>query len=223
MTIEVRPVRSKDMVPFACRLCGACCRDLEDKLMLEPLDAYHLARHLRDSRDDISNIEDVYARYTHASFLDGIYPIFLMNTQGEDHACVLLENGRCRVYEARPRTCRLYPFSVDTGTRGRRFAYFQSLDNHKDHFAGRGVSVENWMYENFTREAREFVETENGVLPELGRLLRGLGDDGRRSTLFQLLYYRYYNYDLEQPFLPQYQANQQALLEALRRELSREE
>lgn len=191
--------------------------------MLEPLDAYHLARHLRDGGNGIDGIEDVYARFAHASLLEDIYPIFLINTQGEDHACVFLENGRCRVYEARPRTCRLYPFSVDTGTRSRRFAYFQSMDSHADHFTGRGVCVGDWMYENFTREAREFVEAESGVLPELGQLLCSLGEDGRRSTLFQLLYYRYYNYDLDQPFLPQYQSNQQALMEALRRELSRKE
>ena len=191
--------------------------------MLEPMDAYCLARHLRDSGNGISDIEDIYTRFAHASLLDGIYPIFLVNTQEDDHACVLLENGRCSVYEARPRVCRLYPFSVDTGTRGRRFAYLQSIDRHQDHFTGRSVSVENWMYENFTRDAREFVEAESDILPELGHLLRRLGEDGRRSTLFQVLYYRYYNYDLDQPFLPQYQANQKALLEALHRVLPREE
>jgi len=197
MILEARPVRSKDKVPFTCRLCGACCRDLEDKLMLEPMDAYCLARHLRDSGNGISDIEDVYTRFAHASLLDGIYPIFLVNTQEDDHACVLLENGRCSVYEARPRVCRLYPFSVDTGTRGRRFAYLQSIDRHQDHFTGRSVSVENWMYENFTRDAREFVEAESDILPELGHLLRRLGEDGRRSILFQVMYYRYYNYNLD--------------------------
>lgn len=223
MTLEARPVRSKDKVPFTCRLCGACCRDLEDKLMLEPMDAYYLARHLRDSGDGVSDIEDVYARFAHASLLNDIYPIFLVNTQGEDQSCVLLENGQCSVYEARPRACRLYPFSVDAGMRGQRFTSFQSIDCHQGHFTGRGVSVENWIYENFTRDAREFVESESGILTELGRLLRKLGEVGRRSTLFQVMYYRYYNYDLDQPFLPQYQANQKALLEALRRDLPKEE
>lgn len=191
--------------------------------MLEPMDAYCLARHLRDSGNGVSDIEDVYARFAHASLLDDIYPIFLVNTQGDDHACVLLENGRCSVYEARPRACRLYPFSVDTGTRGQRFTYFQSIDCHQGHFTGGSVSVEDWMYKNFTRDAREFVEAESSILMELGRLLRRLGEDGRQSTLFQVLYYRYYNYDLDQPFLPQYQANQKALLETLHRELPREE
>ena len=37
--------------------------------------------------------------------------------------------------------------------------------------------------------------------------------------LFRLLYYRYYNYELDQPFLPQYQENQRQLILALREEV----
>ena len=40
-------VRPKDWACFRCRQCADCCRDLEDRLMLEPLDAYDLARCLR--------------------------------------------------------------------------------------------------------------------------------------------------------------------------------
>lgn len=57
------------------------------------------------------------------------------------------------------------------------------------------------------------------MLPELGMLLRKLGPDGRRQFLFRLLYYRYYNYELDQPFLPQYQENQRQLILALREEV----
>ena len=38
------PVRPKDWMCFQCRRCAGCCRDLEGQLMLEPLDAYRLAR-----------------------------------------------------------------------------------------------------------------------------------------------------------------------------------
>ena len=94
--------------------------------------------------------------------------------------------------------------------------FYQGMDDHATHFTGSRVNVGDWMYQNFSREARAFVEAERDILPELGVLLRNLGEDGRRSVLFKILFYRYYNYDLEQPFLPQYQRNQQALLEVLR-------
>ena len=75
------------------------------------------------------------------------------------------------------------------------------------------------MYQNFTRDAREFIEAENTSLRELGKLLLGSDTEDRKRFMFQLLYYRYYNYDLDRPFQPQYETNQRLLLEALRQEL----
>ena len=213
----VTPVRTKEQVAFSCRLCGNCCRNVEDTIMLEPLDAYSLACCLRGRSGVVENIEDVYSKYAHPTMLERGYPIFLLNTQGGDHACVFLKDGRCSVYAARPRVCRLYPFTVETGQRGRRFAYYQCLDRHTDHFEGGKVNIGDWMYQNFTREAREFLEAEAAVLPEFRKLLTELGPEGRRHCLLQILYYRYYNYELDQPFLPQYRENQRLLLESLRK------
>lgn len=213
-------VRPKDQVVFSCRLCGECCRHVEDSIMLEPLDAYNLGRYLREHGGGVDNIEDVYGRFAHPSMLDDIYPIFLLNTQGKkDQSCVFLEDGRCSVYESRPRVCRLYPFAVKDGERGHRFSYYQCLDSHASHFDGGKVTVGDWMYHNFTKDARDFVELEVSVLSELAELLKKLGPDGRRQFLFRLLYYRYYNYELDQPFLPQYQENQRQLIHALREEV----
>lgn len=222
MNVDMKPVRAKEQVAFRCDCCGACCRDLEGKLMLEPLDAYYLGRHMLQQGQEVRDIEDVYARYAHPIMLDGLLPIFVLNTKGDDHACTFLENGRCRVYEARPRVCRLYPFTVKGGQRGRRFEFYQCMDCHADHFKGGKVEVGKWMYQNFMREAKEFVEAEETTLPELGRLLKRLTEVGREKSLFHLLYYRYYNYDLAELLLPQYQRNHQALLEELRQRAERD-
>ena len=58
MDNTVRQVSPKDRIPFQCRHCGACCRGLEDQLMLEPLDAYRLGQHLRRGGERV-DIEDV--------------------------------------------------------------------------------------------------------------------------------------------------------------------
>ena len=116
-------VRPKDWVPFRCRLCGSCCRDLRGNLMPEQLDAYRLARFLRE-RGEVEFMEDFYTKYTYPDMLEGFFPIFLMNIAGPDDSCVFLENGRCSVYEARPRVCRLYPFTAFPGQRGKAFNFF---------------------------------------------------------------------------------------------------
>ena len=216
-------VRPRDEVPFTCQRCGSCCRNVEEQIMLEPLDAYLLGRFMRQRGDEIQSIEDVYSRYSKPMLLDHGFPIFVLKTVGPEHACVFLQDGRCQVYESRPRVCRLYPFSATGGRRGRRFAFYQCLDDHQGHFNGSKVSIKDWMYQNFTKDAREFVEANAAAMTELGQLLRELGPKGQQDCLFQLLYYCYYNFDLDRSFMEQYQVNHRALLGKLRRRLGRNE
>ena len=199
-------VRPKDWVPFRCRLCGNCCRNLRGNLMPEQIDAYRLARFLRE-RGEVEYMEDFYTRYTYPDILEGFFPVFLINTVDPDDSCVFLKDGRCSVYEARPRVCRLYPFTAFPGQRGKAFHFFQCMDSNSAHFSDGKILVKDWMYQNFSREDREFLTAESDTLLELGRLLKAMSTDGRKENLFQILYYRYYNYDLDQPFMPQYKEN----------------
>lgn len=217
---HIIPVRPKDWVNFHCQLCGNCCRNLEGQLMPEILDVYHLARLLRE-RGEVTCIEDVYDCYTHEDMLAGCYPIFVMNTTGPDNACVFLKDGRCSIYEARPRVCRLYPFNAFPGQRGKAFAFYQSMDQHSSHYAEGKVSVKDWMYQNFKREDREFLTLERPTLLKLGRLLRALSPEQLKENLFQIIYYRYYNYGLDQPFVLQYEKNTARLESILQNILGR--
>lgn len=223
MASDTIPVRPQDEVPFTCQRCGNCCRNVEKQIMLEPLDAYQLGRFLRQHGGEIQSIEDVYSRYAEPMLLAQGFPVFTLKTTGAERACVFLQGRQCRAYEGRPRACRLYPFSAMGGQRGRRFAFYKCLDGHQGHFTGSKVSIKDWMYQNFTKDAREFVEADAAAMTELGRLLRELGPNGQQNCLFQLLYYRYYNFDLDCPFMEQYQANHRALLAELQRRLGRNE
>lgn len=91
--------------------------------MLEPMDIYRLSRFLREQGEAIEGPEDLLAQYTHPDMLADRLPIFLLNTDGPENACVFLKNGRCSVYEARPRVCRMYPFTVVPGDQDRDFLY----------------------------------------------------------------------------------------------------
>lgn len=223
MASDVIPVRPRDEVPFTCQRCGNCCRNVEQQIMLEPLDAYHLGRFLRQHDCEIQSIEDVYSRYAEPMLLAQGFPVFTLKTAGSERTCIFLQGGQCRVYEGRPRVCRLYPFSATNGQRGKRFAFYQCIDCHKGHFNGSKIGVKDWMYQNFSKDARNFVEVNAAAMAELSPLLWKLGPDGQQNCLFQLLYYCYYNFDLDLPFMEQYQANHQALIAELQRRLKREE
>ena len=210
MNKNIRAVSLNEQVPFRCRLCGGCCRYVKDSIMLEPMDAYRLARYLREQGESVSGTEDVLADYAHASWLADKFPIFLLNTVGTMDVCVFLKKGRCSIYEARPHVCRVYPFSVAPGERGRDFQYFLCREI-PHHFADGLVTPKNWFSENFPREAREALKADYDALPVLGRNIQAIGAEGFQDLLFRFLYYRYYNYELDKPFLPQFLSNLEQL------------
>ena len=47
--------------------------------------------------------------------------------------------------------------------------------------------------------------------------MRAIDPDMRQGIVFKVIYYRYYNFDLDQPFQPQYEHNNRHLLADLHR------
>jgi len=207
---NIRAVSLNEKIPFHCRLCGGCCRYIKDSIMLEPMDAYNLARYLRDQGEPVAGIEDVLAQYAHASWLADSLPIFLLNTVGTLDVCTFLKSGRCSVYEARPRVCRLYPFTVAPGSKGRDFQFFLCTEKHH-HFMDGIVPVKNWLSQNFSKEAKAILKADYKALPILCQNIRRMGEEHFKHLAFQFLYYRYYNYELDEPFLPQFHSNLEKL------------
>ena len=158
---EIQPVRPKDQFTFSCRQCGECCRNIEGCVMVESLDAYRLARYLRAKGEPIEGIEDFLFRYCEPEPLtEEGFPIYMLKTKAPNSSCIFLTDGRCSVYPARTRTCRIYPLTVGPGERGRDFEYCLCLDRHQSHFTGSRVSVKDWLYQNFKREDKEYVKRE---------------------------------------------------------------
>ena len=46
--------------------------------------------------------------------------------------------------------------------------------------------------------------------------MRRIPEELRRASVFKILFYHYYNFDLDQPFLSQYEQNNRSLLHDLR-------
>lgn len=214
MAFELKPVRLKDRVSFHCQLCGMCCKNVSHAIMLEPLDIYRLSRYLRARGKRVDGIEDVLSEIAEPMMLTEAVPIFTLKAIGPEHSCIFLKDRRCSVYEARPRACRLYPFTTRPGNRGREFDYFLSMDR-AHHFTGGSVSVKDWFYQNFSKDERAFVKTDFAATADYGHLILRIGSERFRGMMFQFLFYRYYNYDLDRPFLPQFIANHEAMKKLL--------
>lgn len=99
-------VKPEETFKFTCTLCGECCRNVKNSIMLEPLDVYRLARFLG------VEMGDVLLKYTETSFLSWWFPIFLLKTKFSSESCCFLKSSRCTVQTAKPRACRLYPLGI---------------------------------------------------------------------------------------------------------------
>lgn len=213
--LQAAPVRTKDWVSYRCQRCGQCCRHIKNSIMLESLDAYRLAGFLQERGEAITDISDVFSQYSlPMSLTDDGFPVFLLRTLGPEDTCVFLQNGSCSIYPVRPRTCRLYPFGVAPGERGKDFEYYICMDK-THHLSGGRVSVNDWLYNNFKRDDREFVKLEFQHAAEIGKVLRRLPGSIKEKAIFPLMYFRYYNYDLQEPFMQQYELNHRQLLNEL--------
>ena len=209
---NVKAVSLNEQVRFRCQLCGGCCHYVKDSIMLEPMDIYRLARYLREQGEPVTGTEDVLAEYAHASWLEGNFPIFVLNTVGELDVCTFLKDGRCRVYEARPHVCRMYPFSAAPGNRGRDFQYLLCTEK-PHHFSDGIVTVKDWLSQNFSRETKAILKADYDALPVIGQNIRAMSVGQFKKLAFQFIYYRYYNYELDAPFLPQFLSNVEKLKE----------
>jgi hypothetical protein len=103
---------------------------------------------------------------------------------------------------------------VGPGECGRDFDYLLCREK-PHHFVGGTVRTKDWLRENFKQEDQEFVRAEYETLAKLGWLInRVLRQNGTRAIV-AMLFARYYNFDLDAPFMPQFHSNMRQLEELL--------
>ena len=213
--MKMIPVEPSDHFPFQCKCCGACCRHVRESVPLESLDAFRLAKYLRAQGKPVSCVDDVLVQYAEPVLLhESGYTVFMLKTIGTEDSCVFLQDNRCMIRAAKPRACRTYPLSVGPNGHGEYEQYLSMEQPH--HFEGTERSVKKWIRKYCTDEDRAFWELDIGSARELAQLLEKVPQCEKARAILLFLMYRYSDFDLGQPFLPQFERNHQKLLKALR-------
>ncbi|MBN1808762.1 MAG: YkgJ family cysteine cluster protein [Planctomycetes bacterium] len=88
----------KDGLRFSCKQCGACCSGKPGYVWVNDAEITGIAARLGLSREDF---RDKYLKLTYRGY---------SLTEKANYDCILLENGKCLVYDIRPRQCRTWPF-----------------------------------------------------------------------------------------------------------------
>lgn len=141
---------------FRCTSCGNCCRDLS-----VPLTDADLQRLLRKTSRSASQVVswvasehvDLIGEPGSLVVLGTLSTRVLMILARTDEGCRFLgADAQCTVYEARPASCRLFPFDPSFGRRGgvRRLRLLSGTEcahertGHNDAHALREADLQRW-------------------------------------------------------------------------------
>ena len=89
-----------DGLRFKCTQCGKCCTGAPGYVWITPEEIASMAEHLNISEDEFKR---KYIRQK-----DNRYALIEMKERNYD--CVFLKDGKCHVYQCRPRQCRTFPW-----------------------------------------------------------------------------------------------------------------
>ena len=211
-----KQVELSDKVRFRCKRCAECCRHVEGSVVIESIDAFCLSKYLKIELDEF------YERYKDMFLLENtMYPVFALKVTGKAKECIFLKGKRCIVQDAKPRTCRMYPFWVEPlALYGQDFTYNLSKEQ-KHHPKGSLIRVKDWMNKYFYEDERKFLKEEYRIVTKIAPLLNTLKhlERNQDDILHLMLFYRYYNFNLEESFLPQQHKNDMFLEEALKNKI----
>ena len=164
-----------------CKGCSACCCDMGESILLDPMDVWRLERNLGQS------FEQLLAGAIDLHVEDGlILPNLKMAPSATGPKCSFLnEEGRCSVHPFRPGFCRLFPLGrlYENGS----FQYF--LQTHECKKENRTkVKVRKWIDIPDFGKYEKFVSDWHYFAKEMGQKIKSLGSEGQDKSKALCLY-----------------------------------
>ena len=196
---------------FHCTQCGQCCIHRED-ILLNPQDLFRMARYLKQSPRDV--VEHYCEVYTGA---DSRMPIVRLLPEGPTMRCPFLVRNKCRIHEAKPTVCAMFPigrahgFDPKTGKPVPGILYIFDRppcgDNSETH------TVREWLDSfNIPVDDSFYLEWSESmaIFTQWFRQLENINSAATAILARPVVYERLYlSYHTSQNFMPQFQQNLQ--------------
>lgn len=180
-----------------CAGCWACCCGMGSSVVLDPMDLDRLAKHLNVSPRQL--LQGPVA----LGVVDGLVLPHL-NMDGEGERCPFLgDDGRCRVYQARPGICRIFPLGrfYEHGS----FRYFLQTGECPNRSRTK-IRVRKWVDTPDFDRYEGFVADWHNFLLELQEHTRKMEDleQARRVSMGLLTEFYLREYDAGEDFYQQF-------------------
>lgn len=103
LEFQKRELHPNDTFSFECSMCGDCCRNRQNPILLTGADTFGMSAELGISVEDmlLQNAEVYIGAGSHV-------PVFILKER-LDGSCRLLRNGRCTVHRSKTGSVRIVP------------------------------------------------------------------------------------------------------------------
>lgn len=192
-----------DTLNFSCKMCGDCCRNREEPIMLTGYDIFKVSKSL-----NIKPLEFL-EEYTDGYVGSGSHlPVVILKAR-YDGSCPLLRKGKCTVQKDKPIVCAIYPLGrMFIAGEEENFGYFQ-----QPYSCGLGVGEEHTLKEWLDKfKVYEWDEASIIWAKTIARCAMAMKDLEQGTKLFMglttvLLNVFYIGYDIEKDYLTQFKNN----------------
>jgi len=175
---------------FRCTDCGNCCTDT-----LVPVTHLDIKRLMLGTKLPASQIAEFYKSSEFADEGEGLQFVELdlgarvmclkkrYDEKEEREACKFYRDQRCTVYEHRPVTCRVWPFTLSLDSEGRRITKMSINDALPCPYELDGMNEPKQLIKNWTWDDQQDDEWEKSV-----KLWNDTHAGGSAEEFFKFLY-----------------------------------
>lgn len=199
---------------FECEMCGRCCRNRREPILITGADLYRVARALDITM--MNAMEDNTVGYIGEN---SHMPVLVLKER-MDGSCRLLRKGHCMVHNDKPAVCALYPLGRIYDLRDDSFHYFVNpvtcQPNRKD---GKAWMLQEWLDEFKISETEKMTQAWNRLIGGLIAVTQKMNQEQITGRFLDvLLSALYIDYDTSKPYIEQVERHMDMLPDVFKQE-----
>ena len=180
-----------------CKGCSACCQNMGESIVLDPLDIFQLTTGLNVT------FEQLLAGPIELNVFEGVILPNISMKNGKNACTFLDENGRCSVHQFRPGICRLFP--LGRIYENHDFKYFLQTNECKQANKTK-VKVKKWIDIPDLPKNHQYIVDWHYFIDDIQEKFRKISDDEliKKIDLFILQHFFIEKYNDSEDFYEQF-------------------
>ena len=217
VTFQKNGLKPEDTFHFECKMCGRCCRNREEPILITGADIYRIAKALGTTMMDVVTNKTV-------GYIGGTSHIpVLVLKERLDGSCSLLRNGRCMVHRDKPAVCALFPLGRFGDLSDNSFHYFVNPGSCQTGKSdGKVWTLQEWLDEFNICESEKLTAAWNRLIGGVTMVTFKMKKEKINGRLLDaLLGTLYLDYDTSIPYIEQVESHMGRLKVFFKKELNK--